>query len=128
VPYRGINVIMLWAEAVEKGYAAPVWTFKQAQELGGHVRKGEHGNLVVYASTFSKTETVEASGEEVERDIPFLKGYTVFNADQVEGLPERYYTRAQIPLDPVQRIAHADAFFAATGAVIDHGGNRAYCD
>ena len=48
VPYQGINVLMLWAEAVEKGFVAPIWmTFKQALELGGHVRKGEKGSLVV---------------------------------------------------------------------------------
>lgn len=127
IAYRGINVVMLWAEAVEKGYSAPIWlTFKQAQEIGGHVRKGEHGSLVVCASTFSKSETDEASGEETERDIPFLKGYTVFNAEQVEGLPEHFYAQAAPPLDPVQRIARADKFFAATGADITHGGNRAF--
>ena len=50
VPYQGINVIMLWGEAVAKGFAAPIWmTFRQAKELGGHVRKGEKGSLVVYA-------------------------------------------------------------------------------
>ena len=118
---------MLWAESIEKGYAAPIWlTFKQAQDLGGHVRKGERGSLVVYASTFSKTETDEASGEETERDIPFLKGYTVFNAEQVEGLPEHYSSHAPAPLDPLERIARADEFFAATGAAISHGGNRAF--
>ncbi|MCQ0987222.1 ArdC family protein [Jiella marina] len=127
--YRGINVIMLWSEAVTKGFAAPIWmTFKQAQELGGHVRKGERGSPVVYASTFSKTETDEKSGEETERDIPFMKGYTVFNAEQVEGLPERFYQLAPPQLDPVERNAEADAFFAATCADIRHGGSSAhYC-
>jgi antirestriction protein ArdC len=43
-----------------------------------NVRKGEKGNLVVYANTMTKTETDE-SGQESERDIPFMKGYTVFN-------------------------------------------------
>jgi antirestriction protein ArdC len=44
IPYRGINVLVLWSEAVEKGYAAPIWmTFKQATELKANVRKGEHG-------------------------------------------------------------------------------------
>ena len=43
-PYSGINVIMLWSEAVERGYSAPIWmTFRQSKELGGHVRKGQHG-------------------------------------------------------------------------------------
>jgi len=127
VPYQGINVLMLWAEAVEKGFARSIWmTFKQAKELGASVRKGEHGSLVVYADTFRKTETVEATGEAVERDIPFLKGYTVFNVEQIDGLPERFSETPAPVLDPVKRIAHAEAFFAATGAQVHHGGNRAY--
>ena len=90
-PYNGINVIMLWAEAFEKGFNAPFWmTFRQAKQLGAHVKKGEHGSLVVFASTFKKTEADEDSGEEVERDVPFMKGYTVFNVDQIEGLPDHY--------------------------------------
>jgi antirestriction protein ArdC len=125
-PYRGINVLMLWGAAAERGYVAPIWmTFKQALELGGNVRKGEKGNLVVYANTITRTETNE-NGEEYERDIPFMKGYTVFNVEQVEGLPARFYAQAERPADPVQRIEGADAFFAATGATIRHGGDRAY--
>src|SRR5664279_627679 len=50
IPYQGINVLMLWSVAMEKGYAAPIWmTFKQALELKANVRTGEHGSLVVYA-------------------------------------------------------------------------------
>lgn len=127
IPYQGINVIMLWSESVTKGYAAPIWmTFKQAQEVGAHIRKGERGSLVVYASTLQRTDTDEASGEEVERNIPFMKGYTVFNVEQIEGLPEHFTQPAAPALDPVQRISAADAFFAATGATISHGGNRAF--
>lgn len=83
------------------------------------------GNLVVYANTITKTETDE-NGQENERDIPFMKGYTVFNVEQVEGLPAHFYALAERPPETVQRIAHAEAFFAATGADIRHGGNRAY--
>lgn len=127
VAYRGINTIMLWSEAVTKGFSAPIWmTFKQAQELGGYVRKGENGSLVVYANTLHRTEMDEKSGEEIERDILYMKGYTVFNVEQIEGLPEHYTRPAHIQLDPVQRIAAADAFFSATGADISHGGNRAF--
>jgi antirestriction protein ArdC len=127
IPYRGINVLMLWASATEKGYAAPLWlTFKQAQELGGHVRKGEKGSLVVYANTISRTETDEATGEELERDIPFMKGYTVFNAEQVEGLPARFYAMQAQAVDPVTRIEKAEGFFASVGADIRHGGNQAF--
>jgi len=127
IAYRGINTVMLWSEAVTKGFAAPIWmTFKQAQELGGHVRKGESGSLVVYANTLHRTETDEKSGEEVERDIPYMKGYTVFNVEQIDGLPEHFTQPAQVILDPVARIEAADAFFTAIGASVQHGGNRAY--
>lgn len=69
-------------------YAAPIWmTFKQTIELGGRVRKGEKGSPVVYADTLRRTETDEATGDEAERFIPFLKAYTVFNVEQVDGLP-----------------------------------------
>jgi antirestriction protein ArdC len=68
-----------------QGFTAPVWmTFKQAMEVGAHVRKGEKGSLVVYANTITKTET-DAEANEVEREIPFMKGYTVFNVEQIEG-------------------------------------------
>src|ERR1700733_4033087 len=125
VPYQGINVLMLWGAAMERGYAAPIWmTFKQAIELGGAVRKGERGNQVVFASKVTRSETDAETGEESERDIPFLKAYTVFNVEQIDGLPEHFHAPAAPRLDPVQRIAHADAFFAATGASVRHGGNQ----
>ncbi len=79
-PYNGINVLMLWSAADEKGYASPVWmTFKQALEFNAHVRKGETGSLVVYADKITRTETDATTGEEAERAIPFMKGYTVLN-------------------------------------------------
>lgn len=78
-PYRGINVVLLWAEAVANGYSAPIWmTFRQALALGAHVRKGEHGATVVYADRIRRTEA-DDDGQDVEREIPFLKAYTVFN-------------------------------------------------
>jgi antirestriction protein ArdC len=127
VAYQGINVVMLWSASVVNGYACPIWlTFKQAQQLGGNVRKGEHGELVVYADRITRTET-DASGEEVECSIPFMKGYTVFNVEQCEGLPAQYAGKAEAPALPLpQRIEAADRFFAATGADIRHGGTRAY--
>lgn len=127
VPYQGINVLMLWGAAVEKGYSAPTWlTFKQALDLGGAVRKGERSSPVVYASTISRAETDETTGQDQERDIPFLKSYSVFNVEQIDGLPPRFYAPAAPRLDPVQRIDSADEFFAATGAAVRHGGNQAY--
>ncbi|MBX9791040.1 MAG: ssDNA-binding domain-containing protein [Pirellulales bacterium] len=125
-PYKGINVLMLWAAAELQGYACPLWlTFNQARDLGGHVKKGEHGSPVVYASTFKKTDTNDA-GDEIEQEIPFLKQYTVFNVEQIEELPERFYQKASEPVSILERIEDADKFFANTKAEIRYGGNRAY--
>lgn len=126
-PYKGINILMLWASAEEQGFANPFWvTFQQAKALGGFVKKGEHGSPVVYANSFKKTETTDV-GEEIEQEIPFLKEYTVFNAAQVEGLPGYFYELAKaIETKPLARIEQAERFFARTKAEIRYGGNRAY--
>lgn len=51
--YTGLNVLLLWSEAVARGYSSTIWmTFRQASELGAHVRKGESGAAVVHASRF----------------------------------------------------------------------------
>jgi antirestriction protein ArdC len=126
VAYRGINVLMLWSAAMDKGYAAPVWmTFKQAMELKANVRKGERGSLVVYADKILRTETDAATGEDNERTISFMKGYTVFNVEQIDGLPEQYYPKPAPRMETVPLIDRAEAFFTAIGANVVHGGSRA---
>jgi antirestriction protein ArdC len=62
----------------------------------------------------------------VEREIPFLKGYTVFNVAHIDGLPEIYHAKIEPKFSPVERIAHPESLFAATKVVIRYGGNRAY--
>ena len=125
-PYRGVNVVLLWCDAIEKGFQSSQWmTYRQAQELGGQVRKGETGSLVVYADRYTKTETND-QGEEDERSIPFMKGYTVFNVDQIDGLPAQYRPAPRPTLPAVELHQVAEEFFAKTGATIRHGGNRAY--
>jgi antirestriction protein ArdC len=123
-PYQGVNVLLLWAEAVARGYGSPTWmTFRQALALGGHVRRGERGTNVVYADRIVRAET-DDHGEETTRQIPFLKVYTVFNVEQVEGLPAEAARAA--PLPATARLERAERFFAATGADIRHGGGAAY--
>jgi antirestriction protein ArdC len=125
--YSGINVLSLWASAMTQSFAAPIWmTFRQATEFDAHVRKGEKGSLVVYANSITRTERDEKTGDEIDREIPFLKGYTVFNVEQIDGLPEIYYAKAAPVRDPVARIDHAEKFFAGIGAIVKHGGNRAF--
>ncbi len=127
ITYRGVNVLTLWMAALAKGYRAPIWmTFKQAVDLGGGVRKGEKGSLTVYADRITRKETDAATGEESETAIPFMKGYTVFNVEQIDGLPAHYYPAPEPVPEALPRIERAEAFFTATGATIRHGGNQAY--
>lgn len=125
--YKGINIVLLWIAACERGYSAPIWiTFRQALELGAHVRKGEKGSPVVYANKLMRTEQ-NSDGEDIERAIPFLKAYTVFNVEQIDGLPDHFYAKPE-PLsaaDPIARNDRAEVFLAATGAHVVHGGTDA---
>lgn len=79
---------------------------------------------VVYANTFVKKETNNA-GNEVEQEIPYLKEYTVFNAEQCEGLPERFYQLAEPQKEKNERIERAEEFFHNTHAYIRDSGNQA---
>jgi antirestriction protein ArdC len=126
-PYSGINILSLWMSAATQGFAAPIWmTFRQTMDLNANVRKGEKGSLVVYANAITRTERDEKTGEDIEREIPYMKGYTVFNVEQIDGLPDHYYAKAAPQLDPVARLERAETFFAASKATIQHRGNRAY--
>ncbi|MDX7951797.1 zincin-like metallopeptidase domain-containing protein [Lichenihabitans sp. Uapishka_5] len=125
--YRGINILMLWGAAQERGFRAPSWlTYRQAQAMGGQVRKGETGSMVVFASSLTRTETDSGSGEEQEHRIPFLKSYTVFNVEQIDGLGDAFPLSTEPALQAFARSERAERLFAATGADIRHGGNRAF--
>ena len=124
--YRGINVLMLWGDSVDKGFVSPYWlTYKQAAEMKAQVRNGQHGSIVVYADRLTRIGT-DDKGQGVEKQIPFLKAYTVFNAEQVEGLPVHFCAQPAESLPLSERVARADAFVAATRAEVHHGGNMAY--
>ena len=84
-----------------------------------------YGSLAAYANKITRTERSE-SGEDVEREIPFLKGYTVFNVEQIDGLPDHYYAQPAPRFDPITRIEHPEFFFRATGGDIRCGGGRAF--
>lgn len=126
IPYQGVNILLLWSEAMAQGYTATMWmTFKQAHERGAHVRKGETGTLVVFADRLNRTEDGE-NGETVDRVIPYLKSYTVFNVEQIDGLPAQYLPEPSAPPPINVRHAHAEGFIAATRAIIRFGGDRAF--
>ena len=125
-PYSGINVVLLWSQAASRSYTRSTWmTFRQAIALGASVRKGERGATVVYANQFVRTESGEG-GDETERRIPFLKAYTVFNLEQIDGLPDRYAPASSPAANPETRRPDVEAFFEACGATVRHGGGSAY--
>lgn len=113
--YRGINVLMLWATAAAKGYGSERWmTYKQAAELGGQVRKGEKSATVVKYGTIEREND---AGE--EQRVAYARAYRVFNADQIDGLPEDFYIQPDPPRDlGTESDPELEAFFAATGATI----------
>jgi antirestriction protein ArdC len=124
----GVNVLILWGAVIEHGYPSQSWlTFRQAQEAGGGVCKGERGVTVVYADRF----TPEAEKERASREggdpkaVPFLKRFTVFNVAQCEGL------RAGLASDPVplperEIVPVAEEVIAASGVDFHIGGDRAF--
>lgn len=123
VPYRGINIMLLWASAQLGGYSSPYWfTFKQAKELGGCVRKGEKGSMVVYSNTIVR----EGETEGDEKVIPFLKRYVVFNLEQIDGLEDRYPAPRPGIKNSDERSAELDAAFERTGIELTHSGHSAF--
>ena len=128
--YSGINILILWGAVIERGFASQNWlTYKQAQALGGTVRKGETGETVCYVDRFTPKEERRKAAEAGEEaaSIPFLKRYRVFNVAQCEALPDSV-SEIAAPLSARQIIPRAEALATATGAVIRIGGDRAFYD
>jgi len=122
--YRGINVVSLWASAQARGFGTGTWgTYRQWQNNGCQVRKGEKSSLVVFYKELDfETENAE-TGETEQGTRLMARASWVFNADQVDG-----YEAPQLPepKDPVQVIDTAERFITATGATVRHGGTRAF--
>lgn len=124
--YRGINVLLLWATAEDRGYRAATWmTFKQALELGGAVRKGEKGSMIVFFKKLTITEQNEA-GEDQDKQIPLLRTYFVFNVEQIDGLPAKYYPAEVELVGGKDRDDAAEAALRSSGAEIRESGDRAF--
>ncbi|MEZ0540421.1 ArdC family protein [Fibrella arboris] len=127
IPYSGINTLMLWGTAAEQGYVSPYWmTYKQAVELKAYVRKGEKATQVVYADKITR-EDENPQGEKTTSQIPFLKCYAVFNASQIDGLPENFYPSLTPGIvDTKERNAELETFFAQTKVDIYTGTQASY--
>jgi antirestriction protein ArdC len=125
-PYSGCNVVLLWM-AQAAGYRTPRFlTFKQALELGGNVRKGEHGIKVYFVKQLHVHDS-GADDEAATRLVPMMREYTVFNVDQCENLPDSITAGKPMRVrNPEIRDELADAFLQSTGAEIREGHGEAY--
>jgi antirestriction protein ArdC len=124
-PYRGINTVCLWAAAESKGYESGEWgTYRQWQERGGQVRKGEKSTTVVFWKFANDSSESQDDGEHSASSsrLIFTRGYAVFNSAQVDGYTPKVEPDMPLP----NRIERAEGFFQAIGATVRHGGNRAY--
>ncbi|MBK6470324.1 MAG: DUF1738 domain-containing protein [Betaproteobacteria bacterium] len=126
--YRGINVLLLNLQAMAQGYRASRWlTFAQAVAVGARVRKGEHGTQIVFFKLheLDKASHQEAANDPERRVVPLLRAFTVFNVDQVDGLPERLTPE---PLEPGswEPLDAADHILEQSGALFRHGGSKAF--
>lgn len=132
--YRGINILLLWTAAMTRGYANPYWmTYRQATELGGQVRKGEKGNLVVHAGIFTPKDgetgepVTNSEGEEATRK--FLKRYVVFNVEQIDGLDMSKYPAPAVEMkNRDERDRKLDDAFARWPVPYAEGGPSAFYD
>lgn len=119
--YHGVNCIHLFCCALNKHYGTNTWgSFRQLQEAGLQVRKGEKASLVV----FYKSITVEPDAEREDDDGTrrVLKHYSVFNVEQCEGWVPK---EAPPPAPAFDRLEHVERVFGATGATVVVGGDRA---
>jgi antirestriction protein ArdC len=136
-PYRGVNVLLLGMTAAERGYTSPWWgTAKQINLLGGHIRKGQNrdngcgGTTVLLWKTASKrVADDDRPGETRNQRILLAREFNVFNAEQTEGLPARFFPKPGAPVDEIADPQGVlDAYLARDGSpsLAYDGGDGAY--
>ena len=118
--YSGMNIMLLWCSASKQGFSDSRWmTYKQAKAEGGQVRKGEHGTTAIFYTTLEK------ENDDGETDyIPMLKTFTVFNVEQIDGLP--LSDEAVFPAETFEPLPRAEALFRNSGATIIEKGQKAF--
>lgn len=120
--YNGINVIALWLAAQQRGFTQSIWaTYKQWGERGAQVRRDERAALIVFYKEYDTKPDPDVADDTGRRRV--ARASFVFNAEQVDGFSP---PAPSAPLEPIARLARADAFVQATGASIAHGGERAF--
>ena len=125
-PYSGVNVLLLWCAAQEKGYSSSEWlTFKQAKEKGGAVRKGEKATTIVFYKRLDIKETTD-TGEQIDKQVLLAREYHVFNADQCDGLEKASAEPSKATTSESDLLPEFITAVRRTGVDLRHGGNAAY--
>jgi antirestriction protein ArdC len=124
--YRGINVLTLGMSPLAFESGDPRWaTYKQAEERGWQVRKGERGTTGYFFKRLElRDDTKPHDDEDAVRRIPLLRAFTLFNASQIDGVPP--YVPPTVAEAPWRAPEAADIILANSGAVIRTGGDRAF--
>ena len=122
--YRGVNTVALWAAADAFGYEHGLWgTYRQWQDRGAQVRKGEKSSLIVFYREFDHDDADDQPADDDRRRRCMARASRVFNIAQVDGYVIDEPTTDDNRVDP---IASAEGFVSATGAKISEGGDRAF--
>lgn len=120
--YSGMNIMLLWCSASEQGFTDPRWlTYKQAQAEGAQVRKGEKGTMGIFYSMIEK----ENENGDVE-NYPMLKTFTLFNAQQIDGLSQSEEVEPAIEVEIFDPLPNVEALLKRSGANITERGQAAY--
>jgi antirestriction protein ArdC len=120
-PYRGANIVALWMAQTAEAYPTNEWlSFRQAPQLGGNVRKGEHGTPIFFYSVLERDDERAKDGV---RRVPLLRSHTVFNVAECDTLPMSQFSETRSEFD---RLEDAEAFLGAIGATVRHGGDQAF--
>ena len=100
--YKGANVLLLWTAQIARGYSKRTWlTYRNAEALGAHIRKGEKATPVIYYGSATPRTESQDSGDDNARPYRFLKLFYVFNAEQCDDLPGGFAAEiASPPIDP----------------------------
>ena len=127
-PYRGMNTFWLWMASEAGGFQSPYWmTYRQCAALGGQVRKGEKSTIAIFYKSYTKEIEANSADDPESETRRVLKSYAVFNADQCDNLPERYYPKLEVQeIEPGGSEAALDSFFESVGANIRESGSAAY--
>ena len=125
-PYRGINQLLLQIAAMKGGFKSKWWgTFQQTKQQKACVSKGQRGTQVVFFKAVER-ERVDQSGEDVTDKFFFLRQFTIFNAEQTNGLDKFRVGFGEPQNNATERFENADAVISGTGCDIRHGGNQAF--